>query len=445
MGREQRLIVAMKAIVAEQGYAGASVANVIERAGVSRTAFYGSFANREDCFLATYRQILERVWKSISSAARERDPVAQRVKLERLIRAAGEDPAAARLVLVEAHAGPAAVRAEHERALTEFDRIARRLLAGSPPATPILHLPPSALVGALTASAADTLAVGRPESFPTRLEDLLFWLSSYESRDQVFPKCELWPERGRQEPDAQLPRRYFMQQVELLPRGNHALPLDEVATRRQDRILGATAEVVARRGYADATVADITSAARVPRDAFYAHFRCKGDAFDAVQTAVLQQSIAAAAAQFALGSTWPERVWRGLAALLRFVSERPAMAYLAFAEPQAAGPDAIARSQASLAAYTLFLEDGYRCLAPGRTLPNSCSSAIAGAIRELVRREIVLGREPAITDLLPALAYMALAPFLGVGPTFGFIEKMGGSSTGGFAAPAAAVAPGSSP
>jgi hypothetical protein len=40
----------MEAIVAEQGYAGATVARVIARAEVSRTAFYECFANREDCF-----------------------------------------------------------------------------------------------------------------------------------------------------------------------------------------------------------------------------------------------------------------------------------------------------------------------------------------------------------------------------------------------------------
>ena len=40
--------------VAEKGYARVVVADVIERAGVSRKTFYEQFSNKEDCFLAAY-------------------------------------------------------------------------------------------------------------------------------------------------------------------------------------------------------------------------------------------------------------------------------------------------------------------------------------------------------------------------------------------------------
>ena len=61
MGREAvarhqraRLYGAMIEAIDRQGYKATTVAHVIALAGVSRRAFYEQFANKEDCFLATY-------------------------------------------------------------------------------------------------------------------------------------------------------------------------------------------------------------------------------------------------------------------------------------------------------------------------------------------------------------------------------------------------------
>ena len=78
-----RLLEGMIEATAKHGYAGASVAHVIERAGVSRKAFYEHFADKEDCFLAAYDVVSERVLASLvatgsrreSQAARRRDYV----------------------------------------------------------------------------------------------------------------------------------------------------------------------------------------------------------------------------------------------------------------------------------------------------------------------------------------------------------------------------------
>ena len=49
-----RLIEAMAHAVAEKGYMKTTVADVVDRAGVSRTTFYQQFADLEECFLAAY-------------------------------------------------------------------------------------------------------------------------------------------------------------------------------------------------------------------------------------------------------------------------------------------------------------------------------------------------------------------------------------------------------
>ncbi len=67
--RRGRLICAIADAVAEQGYAATSVADVIARAGVSRTAFYEQFADKEDCFLAAYDSGAQAIHDAMVNAA----------------------------------------------------------------------------------------------------------------------------------------------------------------------------------------------------------------------------------------------------------------------------------------------------------------------------------------------------------------------------------------
>src|SRR5438874_4109885 len=49
-----RLLLAVVEVVAERGYAGATVGDVLRRARISRQTFYENFSNKEDCFLAAF-------------------------------------------------------------------------------------------------------------------------------------------------------------------------------------------------------------------------------------------------------------------------------------------------------------------------------------------------------------------------------------------------------
>lgn len=63
-----RLFDAMAAAVADKGYAAVTVADVVERAEVSRRTFYEQFADKEACFLATYDVGVEFVLGAIRQA-----------------------------------------------------------------------------------------------------------------------------------------------------------------------------------------------------------------------------------------------------------------------------------------------------------------------------------------------------------------------------------------
>jgi AcrR family transcriptional regulator len=97
------MIMAMVEVVAERGYVEASVSNVVTRAGVSRRTFYEQFSNRQDCMLACFRELFERLWLEIDDACNsELDSEAKlRAAIGRALELFAAEPPAARLLTVE--------------------------------------------------------------------------------------------------------------------------------------------------------------------------------------------------------------------------------------------------------------------------------------------------------------------------------------------------------
>jgi AcrR family transcriptional regulator len=65
----------------------------------------------------------------------------------------------------------------------------------------------------------------------------------------------------------------------------------EPDTSHRRRLLDAMAEAVARKGFADTTIADLAAIARVSRRTFYEHFATKEDCLIALYEAASQQSL----------------------------------------------------------------------------------------------------------------------------------------------------------
>jgi AcrR family transcriptional regulator len=102
------MVAATIATVGELGYAGMTVTEITRRAGVSRKTFYEIFSDREDCFLVAFEQTLTDAMRSASGAyVDQRDwRTGIRAALQRLLVLMEEQPALARLLVVEAlHGG----------------------------------------------------------------------------------------------------------------------------------------------------------------------------------------------------------------------------------------------------------------------------------------------------------------------------------------------------
>jgi AcrR family transcriptional regulator len=109
-----RLVDAMAQVVAEKGYPATTVADVVERAGVSRRTFYEQFADKEACFLAAYDVGLAAVLGRIREAVEVRPDAGWRARaragVEAFLALLAAEPAFARALQLEIlTAGPAAL------------------------------------------------------------------------------------------------------------------------------------------------------------------------------------------------------------------------------------------------------------------------------------------------------------------------------------------------
>ncbi len=123
-----------------------------------------------------------------------------------------------------------------------------------------------------------------------------------------------------------------------LPRGRHGIPPEQVVESQRWRLLGATAEVLAERGYARTRVADIAARAGVSRGTLYALFEdlpaCLLATYEMAAECVCDLAGSACGGE----AEWGERLRAALGEILAFLAEEPALAHLLGAEVAASAP-----------------------------------------------------------------------------------------------------------
>ena len=207
--------------------------------------------------------------------------------------------------------------------------------------------------------------------------------------------------------------RSLSERLAKLPPGRHLVPRDFVAQNQRERMLLATAELVAERGYQKTTIELIAKTARVALSTFYEQFSSKEDCFLATYDVLLGNLLGDTARGFETkpGAPWAERVSAGLGELLKHLAEHPDEARFAIVEVLAAGPKALARRDAALRQFTGFLDAGRA--ETSVELPGITSLSLAGGINELLYSEILHGATARLPGRLPDLMFWITLPFLG--------------------------------
>ena len=197
------------------------------------------------------------------------------------------------------------------------------------------------------------------------------------------------------------------------PRGRHRLPPEVIARSQRERLLEAAIRVVAEKGYAATTVADLTRQAGISRTTFYAMFDDKEGCFLAAYDGIVDALVRRVAAAYEGEGEWPQRARAGLAALLEALAEEPEVARLALVDVGSAGPAAQRRFRAAMQRLTPFFDEGRDFAPGGRNLPANTSRMAIGAVTGLIVDELTEERAEDLPELLSDVLFATLVPYIG--------------------------------
>lgn len=190
------------------------------------------------------------------------------------------------------------------------------------------------------------------------------------------------------------------------------------------RALNAFVQTVAREGYDRTTIEAVLVLAKIPEPVFYEHFEDKQDCMLAALDEQIRRIEHMISERIDSSKPWPERVRRGLQALLAALAGDPSGARVTLVECLSTGEPAIARLRSAAASFVPILEEGRRCSggrgeddeapAPDTDhLPPQTSEAVVGGIASIIHRRVLESHTAELPALLPDLLYFALMPYLG--------------------------------
>jgi AcrR family transcriptional regulator len=113
------------------------------------------------------------------------------------------------------------------------------------------------------------------------------------------------------------------------------------------------------------------------------------------------------------GRDWAGRVSAGLAALLAELARDPVRARVLALDFPAIGPHARVRFQAFVESFAPMLEGGRKEAENDAELPCEVETLAVGAAEAIIFVEIVAGQAARLNELLPAIAFSLLVPFIG--------------------------------
>ncbi|MDQ6811279.1 MAG: TetR/AcrR family transcriptional regulator, partial [Actinomycetota bacterium] len=418
--QRQRLRAAIVELVAQRGYHAVRVLDVTRLAHVSRPTFYRLYAGKDELLVSAYDEIAARVAGTVLGAYQAN--ASKRECLRRAMRAFMElgaaDPDAMSLLVVGAFGGGA--KAGEHRRLT-LARLEAGILqsrdgsaASEPGALLSTDFTIKVILGGIGGVTASRLCQGRASELPGLADELSAWAARYRPRvpaELEIPAPARWSGPGAV---SDLTSERARRAEGRMPSGRHDLPREVVVKSQRERIVDATAAIVAQKGLAGLSIPEIASRANVSHETFYAMYPTKHAALLGAQKVGLHQALQVALEAYrAHPENWPRAVAAGLRALMDFVTSEPAHAHLSLVDTFAAIPEASEIRDNMLLAFAAYLDPGLGP-APAETRPPSIAAeATAAGLWLLLSHYLDKDRIADLPAALPQLTYFALTPFLG--------------------------------
>jgi AcrR family transcriptional regulator len=386
--QRQRLLAAMVVAIAERGYEQTPVADLLRLSGISRTTFYQHFpGGKEECFLATVDATVATALEAVEGAcAVEEGEWEERIgrAFEALALAIVDQPAAARICLIDIHsAGPEGL-ARGEQAAASFSWLLTEAFGQSPERAAVPPAISSALVAGIRKVLESRVNRGELATLPTLMPGLRDWALSYRN-----PPTPI--RRPRSRPPVEGTSRMVVH--------------DQV-----ERIFGAVVATVAEKGYPAMTLDDIVKSASASLTTFYQHFDGKEEAFLAAYDTAMAQATAAAMPPYRWSRSWPLAVRAALEAFLSFLAAEPRWARLTMVDVLTAGAPGLEHRDRAFGLFEEVLQPG---LEQAPDVSPIAVEAVGGAIHGLIYEQIRRRGAEHLLQILPTATFVALAPFVG--------------------------------
>jgi AcrR family transcriptional regulator len=165
----------------------------------------------------------------------------------------------------------------------------------------------------------------------------------------------------------------------------------------------------AEKTYAETTISDIVSRAKISRTTFYKRFGDKRECFDAALDLCIEGVRDAAVASHTPSDPPADAARKGACAIVDLLAADPALTQFLAGEAHAVEPAVLRRYRKLLvpALESLWAAEG----APPR--PRIDPRLAFGRAQVLIFERIAAGNSKGLHELLPELVYLAVAPFAG--------------------------------
>jgi AcrR family transcriptional regulator len=393
--------------VARHGYAGTTLRELVRLAGVSKTTFYEHFDGKQECFLATFDEIISQVTARVSAAYREEADFR-----ERLVRAltvfmdvAVSEPEAALLTTVESLTLGQAGVAHRERGLENFELMIRQSFEHSPSKREVPAATVRAIASGIGGIVYRRVRAGRIEELPGLVEELVDWALSYQQADGTVVKRAA---AAATEPRADAARGTG---TELDWNEPPDSPRSRAVLTQRDRIVRAVGRLVVGKGYETLSIPAISATAGTSNQTFYEHFSSKREAFLAAFDVIAAEGLYATASAFEAAGDRPEAVGAALRAMLEHVAGNELFARFTFFDLQTAGPVALDRADAAMDSFTAFLQPGVAPKGVDRPVSEAVLQAVGSGSWSVIQHELAAGNAKSLPELAPELARIVLTPF----------------------------------
>jgi AcrR family transcriptional regulator len=415
--QRDRLQRAMTELISARGYQAVRILDLTQLAHVSRPTFYELYADKEELLLSAYNDIAARTAETVLEAFnrdRKGDLVARnRAGMHAFAELAAAEPHAMSLFLLGAFGAGQKPLARRKETIEALENAIQS--SGDRDGVPLVdNLIVKAILGAIREVAVARLYQDNVDELDKIADELITWASTFPPK--LPPGLDAIPPGPRPAGDAKpsFSSERAREAQGRLPSGRHDLPREVVASSQRERILDATAEIVAEKGLAALTIPEIASRANVSHETFYEMFKTKMDAFLGAQKVGMEGALGGGVSAWeAHMPDWPRAIDAGLRGVVGYLVSEPAYAHLTFVDAFGASPETIVIRDELLRAFATYFEPGYELGPEGFEVPAITAEAAVGGCWQVIHQYIDNDRIDELEAAAPQLVYVLLTPFIG--------------------------------